>query len=51
MCIYVFLDMAASSVLLWQVSSLTLGLLVIALIVSLDEVLNFGLEKFILLYG
>ena len=37
--------------LLWQVSSLTLGSFVIALIVSLDEVLNFELEKFILLYG
>ena len=36
---------------LWQVSSLTLGSFVIALIVSLDEVLNFELEKFILLYG
>ena len=36
---------------LWQVSSLTLGLSVIALKVSLDEVLNFELEKFILLYG
>ena len=36
---------------LWQVSSLTLGSVVIALIVSIDEVLNFELEKFILLYG
>lgn len=49
---YVFLDMAASSVTsVAGVLSLSLGLLVIALIVSLDEVLNFGLEKFILLYG
>lgn len=45
-----FLDMAASSV-ISVADILSLGLFLIALIVSLDEVLNFGLEKFILLYG